>query len=107
MVKLLDKKYAVVKLAGKQYRVSEGQTVLVDRMTNTKKIEYSTLLFVDNDKVKVGKPVLTDVKVAFEVVSETEKGEKIRIFKYKSKSRYRKRMGFRAQMTKLLVKKIS
>lgn len=100
-------KYVVVKVAGKQYRVSEGQEFLVDKLKDTKKIESEVLLFVDGDKVKVGKPNLTDVKVTYDVMAEEEKGEKVRIFKYKSKSRYRRRAGFRAKMTKLQVKKIA
>lgn len=106
MLKVTDK-YAVVKIAGKQYRVSEGQTFLVDKLIDTKKFDVSVLLTADGGDVKVGKPELKDVKITFDVVAEMEKQDKVRIFKYKSKSRYRKRGGFRAQMTKLLVKKIS
>jgi large subunit ribosomal protein L21 len=100
-------KYAVVRLTGKQYRVSEGQEILVDKIKDTKKIEYEVLLMVDTGKVKVGKPVVKDSKVDFEVLQDMEKGDKVSIFKYKSKSRYRKRAGFRAKLTRLLIKKIS
>lgn len=100
-------KYAVVKVTGKQYRVSEGMEILVDKVNDTKKLEYEVLLMVDSGKVKVGKPVLKDAKIDFEVLQDVEKGDKVKIFKYKSKSRYRKRGGFRAKLTRLLVKKIS
>lgn len=106
MRKVLNK-YAVVKISGKQYKVSEGMEVLVDKLTDPKKVEYETLLLVDSKDVKVGKPLLKDVKIVFESTGDLVKGEKIRVFKYKSKSRYRKRMGFRASQTKLLIKKIS
>ncbi len=100
-------KYAVVRIGGKQYKVSEGQEVLVDKLKDVKKIEPEVLLFTDGEKVKVGKPVLKDVKIKIKVITELEKGEKIDVFKFKAKSRYKKHIGFRAQFTRLLVEKIS
>ncbi|MFI5241100.1 MAG: 50S ribosomal protein L21 [Microgenomates group bacterium] len=99
-------KYAVVKLQGKQYRVSEGEEILVDKM-NDLKAEPEVLLYADGDKVKVGKPTLKDVKVKVKVVTELEKGVKMEIYKFKAKSRYRKHIGFRPQYTRLLIEKIS
>jgi len=98
------KKYAIIKLQGHQYQVSENDEILVDKMSEDSKLEV--LLFVDGKKIKVGKPVLKDVSVKIKVINE-EKGDKIKVFKYKSKSRYRKRKGFRAQYTRILVEKIS
>lgn len=100
-------KYAVIRLQGKQYKVSEKDEILVDKVTDLKKIEPEVLLFVDEGKTKVGKPVLKDVKVKIKVLTELEKGEKIEIYKFKAKSRYRRHTGFRAQFTKLLVESIS
>lgn len=110
-------KFAVIRIAGKQYRITEGEEILVDKM-NDLKVEPEVLLFVDGDptspdglrgagKVLIGKPVLKDVKVKVKVLVEVEKGEKIEIFKYKAKSRERRHVGFRAQHTRLLVEKIS
>ncbi len=99
-------KFAVVRIAGKQYRVSEGDEILVDKL-NDLKVVPEVLLFVDGDKVEVGTPVLTKAKVVVKVLAEVEKGEKIDIFKYKAKSRERRHIGFRAQHTRLLVEKIS
>ncbi|HUC95061.1 MAG TPA: 50S ribosomal protein L21 [Candidatus Saccharimonadales bacterium] len=98
-------KYAVVRVGGKQYKVVEGKEVLVDKLTDPKKFDVETLLFVDNDKVKVGKPVLKDVKVSLKVLADMEKGEKIEIYKFKAKSRYKRHTGFRPQYTRLLVEK--
>ena len=98
------KKYAIIKLQGHQYQVSENDEILVDKMPQGKELEV--LLFVDGEKIKVGKPILKDVSVKIKVVSE-EKGDKIKVFKYKSKSRYRKHRGFRPQYTRLLIEKIS
>jgi large subunit ribosomal protein L21 len=99
-------KFAVIRIQGKQYRVSEGQEILVDKM-NDLKVEPEVLLFVDGDKVEVGKPVLKTAKVTVKVIKDVEKGEKVDIFKYKAKSRERRHVGFRAQYTRLLVEKIS
>jgi len=100
-------KYAVIKLQGKQYKVSEKDEVLVDKVVDLKKIDPEVLLFVDEGKVKVGKPTLKDIKVKVKVLSEMEKGEKIDVYKFKAKSRYKRHTGFRPQYTKLLVEKIS
>lgn len=98
-------KYAVIRLQGKQYKVSEGEEILVDRL-GSKKPEADVLLVVDDGKVKVGKPKVIGSKVNLKVVDQEEKGEKIRVFKYKAKSRYRRKMGFRPVYTRLLVEKI-
>jgi len=99
-------KYAVVRIKGTQYKVSEGEEILVDKLDGGKP-EVEVLLAVDNEKVLVGKPTLKDSTVKLKIVKEEEKGEKIRVFKYKAKSRYRKKMGFRPKYTRLLVEKIS
>lgn len=100
-------KYAVIRLQGKQYKVKVGQEILVDKVADLTKIEPEVLLFSDGKDAKVGKPVLTDVKVKLKVVTELEKGEKIEIYHFKAKSRYRKHTGFRPQYTRLLIEKIS
>jgi large subunit ribosomal protein L21 len=99
-------KYAVVKIKGHQYQISEKDEILVDFLDKDKP-EFEVLLLVDGDKVSVGKPTLKDVKIEVKVLKEEEKGTKIRVIKYKSKSRYRKVRGFRPKFTRLLVEKIS
>ena len=100
-------KFAVIRIGGKQYRVSEGEEILVDKLIDPKKIILEVLLFVEGDKVEVGTPVLNKAKVTVKVLTEVEKGEKIDIFKYKAKSRERRHVGFRPQYTRLLIEKIS
>ena len=100
-------KYAVVRVGGKQYKVVEGKEILVDKLADPKKFEVETLLLVDDDKVKVGKPVIKDTKVSVKVVADMEKGEKVEIYKFKAKSRYKRHTGFRPQYTRLLVEKIA
>lgn len=98
-------KYAVVRIKGHQYKVREGEELLVDRIEE-KKAEPEVLLVVDENKVLVGKPVVKEAKVDLKVLGD-EKGEKIVIRKYKAKSRYRRKTGFRASKTRLQVSKIS
>lgn len=99
-------KYVVLRLNGRQYKVSEGEEFLVDRL-DAKKIEPEVLLVSDGEKAKVGKPKLAGVKLTLKVVKEEEKGKKIDIVRYKAKSRYRKKKGFRPVFTRLLLSKIS
>lgn len=100
-------KFAVIRIGGKQYRVTEGQEILVDKLADTEKVTPEVLLFVEGETVEVGTPVLEKAKVTVKVVAEIEKGEKVDIFKYKAKSRERRHVGFRAQYTRLLITNIS
>lgn len=105
-------KYAVIRLQGQQFKVSEGDEILVglmssDLMSDVAKIEPEVLLFTDGKEVKIGKPVLKEVKVKVKVLAELEKGKKVEVYHFKAKSRYRKHTGFRAKYTRLLVEKIS
>lgn len=83
-------KYAVVRIGGKQYKAVEGKEILVDKLADPKKVEAEVLLMVDGDKVSVGTPVVKDVKISLKVVKEEEKGEKIEVYKFKAKSRYKR-----------------
>jgi len=99
-------KYAVVRIGGKQYKAVEGKEILVDKLTDPKKFEVETLLLVDGEKVQVGKPVIKEAKIKIKVVTDIEKGEKIEIYKFKAKSRYKRHTGFRPQYSRLLIEKI-
>jgi large subunit ribosomal protein L21 len=97
-------KYAVIKLAGKQYKVSENEKVLVDKLDEA--TSPKVLLLKDDEKVLIGKPYLDKVQVSYKK-EEIVKGKKIDVFKYKGKSRYRKHTGFRAQYSPIVIEKIS
>ena len=99
-------KYAVIRVGGKQYKVEEGKEILVDKLTDPKKVNVEVLLLVDGEKVSVGKPLVKGAVVKVKVVTELEKGEKVEIYKFKAKSRYKRHTGFRPQYTRLLVEKI-
>ena len=100
-------KYAVIKTGGKQYKVSEGDIIEVDRLNKEiGKISFDeVLLYVDDNAVRIGKPTLLD-KVEGMLLENT-KGDKIRVSKFKSKVRYRRVSGFRASLTKVQIEKIS
>lgn len=100
--------YAVVKIQGKQYQLSEGQVLIIDKIEykTGEKITFNEVLLLVNDKtVQIGQPLVKDVKITAEVI-EQFKGEKIRVAKFKSKSRYRRVMGFRPLLTKIKIIKI-
>jgi len=101
-------KSAVVKISGKQYLVTPGQTLIVDKIAGKAKEKASfeeVLLVFDGDKVEVGKPLVKGATVQVEIVAQV-KSEKIRVSKFKSKSRYRRVTGHRQQKTKLKIVKI-
>lgn len=102
-------KYAVIAISGTQFRVEENQKLSVDNL-NLKEGEKNTtdqvLLTVDEDKIKVGTPIVKDAKVEFQILKNYQ-GKKLTVFKYKSKSRYRKTTGFRPQLTDIQITKIT
>jgi len=97
-------KYAVVEIQGQQYKVVEGKEILVNKL-GEKALGPRVLLLVDGEKVEVGQPELEKVVVELKVLGE-EKGKKLHVQKYRAKSRYRRKIGFRAEKTRLLVEKI-
>jgi large subunit ribosomal protein L21 len=98
--------FAVIRLQGGQYVVKDGDTIQVDKLKNPKKAVYDVLLARKSGKVNIGTPKIDSVKVDLKVVTDVVKGKKVRIFKYKSKSRYRKRMGFRPQTSELHISSV-
>lgn len=99
-------KYAVIRTLGRQYKVVEGQELLIDKM-NDLKLVPEVLMVVDGEIVEVGKPIVKGAKVVLKIVKEMEMGEKMEVYHFKAKSRYRKHTGFRPQYTRVLVEKIS
>lgn len=98
--------YAVIDINGRQYRVSEKEEILIDKIP-AKTISPKVLLVADGEKVAVGKPEVKEAKVKIKVLKEKEMGEKVRVLKYKAKSRYRRHIGARPQLTRILIEKIS
>jgi large subunit ribosomal protein L21 len=96
--------YAVVRAAGRQYRVAEGDTIAVPGLAAEKgsRVELDVIAYADDDGVRVGTPRLEGVSVAAEVTG-VAKGPKIDVLRYKSKVRHRKRRGHRERLTALRV----
>lgn len=98
--------YAVVRAGGRQEKVSVGTIVTLDRVKSENgKIELPALLLVDGDKVTTDAKALAKVKVTAEVLNDL-RGPKIIIQKYKNKTGYKKRMGFRSELTRVQVTEI-
>ena len=102
-----DTAYAVIKTGGKQYRVAEGQTLLVERLTGEEgsSIELEPLLVAGDGGAKFGADALGSARVTATIVGH-ERGPKIRIFKYKPKSGYKRRQGHRQELTRIRVDSI-
>ena len=93
---------AVVKISGKQYIVSEKESLLVDLLPEgTKELTLDALLVIDGDKIKVGTPTVKGSSVKAKVVEAEVKGDKLRVIRYKSKKRVHKETGHRQKYTKI------
>jgi large subunit ribosomal protein L21 len=99
--------YAIVKTGGKQYRVEPGQTLLVERLRAEAgaSVELEPLLFRSH-KTVVDREGLGRVTVSAEVVAH-ERGEKLRVFKFKPKRGYKRRTGHRQELTRIRITEIS
>jgi len=100
---------AVVKSGGKQYIIREGDEILVEKLNGKKggKVSFPVLLVRDKKgQVTIGAPLLPRAKVQGTIL-EQKKGEKVVVFKMKSKKRYRRKAGHRQELTKVKIEKIS
>ncbi len=98
--------YAVIETGGKQYRVSEGDVLKIEKIENKKSVTFSTVLMVsDGDKVSFGNPFVSSAKVSAEVLGN-EKDHKLLVFKQKPRKGYRKLRGHRQQHTIIKIKNI-
>jgi large subunit ribosomal protein L21 len=100
--------YAIIETGGKQYRVNPGQTIDVERLDVAEgdTVELDRVLLIgDGDRVTIGTPTVEGAKVVA-TSKGTAKGDKVIVFKYKPKIRYRKKTGHRQLHTRLVVDKI-
>lgn len=101
-------KYAVIRSGGKQYIVSEGEEIIVDKIDAKAgdKYKFAEILMVNTgDNISIGQPLLEKASVSGSVVEQL-KGEKVTTIKFKSKVHYRRKTGFRAQLTKIKIQKV-
>ena len=101
--------YAVIKTGGKQYKVAEGDTLKVEKLTSEidKSVNIDSVLSViDGDKVTIGTPIVKGASVDATVVSHG-RGDKVIIFKMNRRKHYRKTQGHRQSFTELKINKIA
>jgi len=100
--------YAIIKTGGKQYRVSEGATVEVERLEGEvgQTVEFADVLLVSGDQgVQVGSPAIPDVRIVGTIV-EHKKDRKVLVFKFKKTKMYRKLQGHRQSKTGVKIDRI-
>jgi len=100
--------YAVVETGGKQYKVTEGATIDVERLSFElgETVELDRVMMVsDGESVRIGKPILDDTAVSATVV-EHGRAPKVVVFKYRPKQRYRNKRGHRQEYTRLRIDEI-
>lgn len=102
--------FAIIATGGKQYKVTEGATIKVDRISSSKdgeKVVFDKVFLIDDGKnTKIGAPYIRGGKVEARLVKEG-RGRKIVIQKFKAKSNYRKKLGFRPYYSEVTIEKIS
>lgn len=99
--------YAIIATGGKQYRVSQGDVIYVEKLdvAQDETVSFDVLLVEQDGNVKIGKPTVEGAKVEGKVVAHG-RGEKITVFKYKSKKNYRRKQGHRQPFTKVEITSI-
>ena len=100
--------YAIVKAGGRQEKVTVGETIVIDHIDSKSgaTVSFPAVLVVDGATVTSDPKALSSVKVTGEVIDEV-KSPKIDILRYKNKTGYRRRQGFRAQHTRVKITAIS
>lgn len=100
--------YAIIETGGKQYRVSEGDTLYIEKLPreagNTVDVD-KVLAVMKDGELKIGSPLVEGARVVLKVVRHG-KGQKVIIFKFKAKKNYRRKKGHRQPFTQVTVEKI-
>jgi len=100
--------YAIIESGGKQYRVEPGAVVALERIPGEvgSQVELDRVLLVsDGSTIKVGQPTVAGAKVISQIVAQT-RGEKIYVFKFKRRKKYRRKTGHRQNLTEVRVAQI-
>jgi large subunit ribosomal protein L21 len=100
--------YAVIKTGGKQYRVSEGQVLRVEKLNGNKgdTVTFDEVLFVGGEAAKIGQPIVQGAKVSAEITDQ-DRGKKLVVFKFRRRKNYRRKNGHRQPYTELKITGIS
>jgi large subunit ribosomal protein L21 len=96
--------YAVIQTGGKQYRVSEGDTIRVEKLDGDvgSNVEFDHVLMLGGDKVAVGKPYVDGAKVTAQITGQ-DRGKKLIVFKMKRRKQHRRKYGHRQYYTELKI----
>ena len=99
--------YAIIATGGKQYRVKEGDVLCIEKIDAEvdSVVSFDVLLLGEGDEVKVGAPTVAGAKVEAKILGQV-KGEKIVVYKYKSKKTYHRKQGHRQPYTKVEITSI-
>lgn len=100
--------YAIIATGGKQYKVSEGDIINVEKLgvEAGATVSFDEVLVVGGDAVQVGNPTVAGATVNATVIGDV-KGKKVIVYKYKRKTGYHKKNGHRQQYTKVKIEKIN
>jgi large subunit ribosomal protein L21 len=101
-------KFAIIETGGKQYKVSEGQKIKIEKIESAEGANLNfdkVLLVVDNEEIKIGTPYVDGAKVETKIVKQGKDKKKI-VFRYHSKNRYRKKKGHRQPFTEVEIARI-
>jgi len=100
--------YAIVNIAGRQYRVEENKPLVVNRLKAEagQTLEFDQVLMIGGDKIKVGTPTVKGAKVTA-TVEEHGKGSKVIVFKKKRRKGYKKKNGHRDYLTRIIINSIT
>ena len=95
--------YAIIATGGKQYRVSEGDTIYIEKLENElDDIVSFPVLMLSGETIEVGNPYIEGASVTGKIVKQG-RGQKVIVFKYKSKKNYRRKVGHRQPYTQVLI----
>jgi large subunit ribosomal protein L21 len=96
--------YAVIKTGGKQYRVSAGDRIRVEKLPGEvgAEITFSEVLMLGGDTVSIGTPLVSGASVKAKIVAQ-DRAKKIIIFKYRRRKNYRRKQGHRQPFTELVI----
>ena len=101
--------YAIIETGGKQYKVSEGDFVFVEKLDvkDGAKVQIDKVLAIGGETVEIGAPYVEGAKVSATVLDDTCKGKKVLVFKKKRRKGYQKMNGHRQYLTKLQINAIA
>lgn len=98
--------FAVIRTGGKQYKVTPGQIITIEKIATEGPVDFTEVLLVGGEKTTIGQPLVADGVVKAEIVRQL-KGEKIKVFKYHPKSHWNRTKGHRQELTQVRIKDIT